>query len=80
MMTAIYNVKSRKCAFCKYWYDPTNSNISPKSPNMGVWQILDTTKKLLALRRIFRYQLAQHVQNSNASYNYQLLIRHIGSI
>ena len=50
-MTAIYNVKSRKCAFCKYWYDPTNSNISPKSPNMGFWQILDTTKKTTCLKK-----------------------------
>ena len=28
----------RKCAFCKSWYDPTNSAISPKAPNIGIWE------------------------------------------
>jgi len=35
------NVKSkgfRKCAFCKYWYDPTNQAIAPKAPNIGLWE------------------------------------------
>ena len=33
-----FQVKSnfRKCAFCKYWYDPTNSAISSKAPNIGI--------------------------------------------
>ena len=26
------NIKNTKiCAFCKYWYDPTNSAIKPKN-------------------------------------------------
>lgn len=34
-----FNVKSaRCCAFCKYWYDPTNSAISPKAPNINLWE------------------------------------------
>ena len=33
------NIKSgKKCAFCKYWYDPTNQYISPKAPNINVWE------------------------------------------
>ena len=35
------NIKSKmmkKCAFCKHWYDPTNSAINPKVPNMGIWE------------------------------------------
>lgn len=28
----------KKCAFCKYWYDPTNSAISPKSPKTNHWE------------------------------------------
>lgn len=26
------------CAFCKYWYDPTNQNIAPKRPVHGIWE------------------------------------------
>ncbi|MBC8563584.1 hypothetical protein H8704_13335 [Lachnospiraceae bacterium NSJ-37] len=33
------NVKQcHKCAFCKHWYDPTNSHIQPKSPRINLWQ------------------------------------------
>ena len=33
------NIKNcRRCAFCKHWYDPTNSAISPKYPQQGVWE------------------------------------------
>jgi len=28
----------KACAFCKYWYDPTNSAIYPKSPAVGLWE------------------------------------------
>ena len=35
MMTV--NTKTvKKCAFCKYWYDPTNSAISPRSPTTNL--------------------------------------------
>ena len=50
-MTSIVNKKFPKCAFCKYWYDPTNSNIAPKTPQFGFWQINDTNKKALCLKK-----------------------------
>lgn len=31
------NAKKR-CAFCKHWYDPTNSAIRPLNPNVGLWE------------------------------------------
>lgn len=34
----------RKCAFCKYWYDPTNSAIEPKFPKQGVWLYEDSAQ------------------------------------
>lgn len=42
---------SRKCAFCKYWYDPTNSAISPKAPNIGLWEIKNPNQKNLCTKR-----------------------------
>lgn len=38
-----FNVKthSRLCAFCKHWYDPTNSAISPRNPVAGFWEYDD---------------------------------------
>lgn len=39
------NIKSvEKCAFCKYWYDPTNSAISPRSPKINLWEYDDKGK------------------------------------
>ena len=36
-MKAVVNIKHvKKCAFCKKWYDPTNSAIAPKSPVIGM--------------------------------------------
>ena len=29
---------TKYCAFCKYWYDPTNMYISPKSPRQQIWE------------------------------------------
>lgn len=42
------NIKSKmmkKCAFCKHWYDPTNSAINPKVPNMGIWEYDSNARK-----------------------------------
>lgn len=51
-MTSIINIKhAKKCAFCKHWYDPANSNITPKNPKLGMWQINDTNKKCLCLNK-----------------------------
>ena len=38
---------AKKCAFCKYWYDPTHSGITPKAPHIGLWTIPDPKKKCL---------------------------------
>lgn len=39
------NIKTvKKCAFCKYWYDPTNSAISPRSPKINLWEYDDKAK------------------------------------
>ncbi len=27
----------KKCAFCKHWYDPANTAVSPKAPQINVW-------------------------------------------
>ena len=42
--------KARKCAFCKHWYDPTNSAIKPKSPRLGIWEI-DANQKRMCLKK-----------------------------
>ena len=39
-----YNVKNNRmghCAFCKHWYDPTNSAIRPKNIKAGMWEFDD---------------------------------------
>lgn len=37
----------KKCAFCKHWYNPTNSGIVPKAPNIGLWSIEDPRQKCM---------------------------------
>ena len=39
-----FNVKSgsKLCAFCKNWYDPTNSAIEPKNTVGGFWMYDDS--------------------------------------
>lgn len=52
MSSTVVNINSiKKCAFCKHWYDPTNSAIAPKSPSIGLWEIKDTNQKCLCLKR-----------------------------
>lgn len=36
----------KKCALCKYWYDPTNSAISPKSPQINIWEYDEKAKNM----------------------------------
>lgn len=39
------NIKTiKKCAFCKYWYDPTNSAILPRSPKINLWEYDEKAK------------------------------------
>lgn len=45
------NVKTNKyCAFCKYWYDPTNQHIQPVSPAHNMWKY-ETTAKCMCLKK-----------------------------
>ena len=49
------NIKSKmmkKCAFCKHWYDPTNSAINPKMPNMGIWEYDGNARKKCLIRNV----------------------------
>ena len=52
MSSTVINIRHmRKCAFCKNWYDPTNSAIAPKSPAIGLWEIKDTNQKCICLKK-----------------------------
>ena len=43
---AVANIKRiKKCAFCKYWYDLTNSAISPHAPRINLWEYDEKSKK-----------------------------------
>ncbi len=42
--------RTKRCAFCKNWYDPTNSAIRPKHPSIGLWEY-DTRAKQKCLVR-----------------------------
>ena len=41
----------KKCAFCKNWYDPTNSAIAPRNPAIGQWEIKDINQKCLCQKK-----------------------------
>ena len=57
MPSLIVNVKHiKKCAFCRHWYDPTNSAITPKSPAIGMWQINDINQKCMCLKKNIQMQ------------------------
>lgn len=50
MMKTI-NVKTcKKCAFCKYWYDPTNAYINPRNPRMNLWE-LDSNATCICIQK-----------------------------
>ena len=52
MASTTVNIKYvKKCAFCKNWYDPTNSAITPKSPAIGMWEIKDINQKCMCLKK-----------------------------
>ena len=38
------------CAFCRYWYVPTNSDISPVAPAQGMWKVNMQAKSLCTLK------------------------------
>lgn len=41
---------TRLCAFCKNWYDPTNSAIEPTSSPVS-WKVKDTMQKNVCLAK-----------------------------
>ena len=47
-----FQIKSsiRKCAFCRHWYDPTNSAIRPKAPGIGIWEYDERRREMCLLR------------------------------
>lgn len=52
MASITVNIKQgKKCALCKHWYDPTNSAIEPKAPNIGLWKIKDINQKCMCLKK-----------------------------
>lgn len=68
MASLVVNIKHvKKCAFCKHWYDPTNSAIEPKSPIIGVWIIKDTSQKCMCLKKNYKMQA-----NAYCSSGYEL--------
>lgn len=45
------NIKFNKyCAFCKYWYDPTNQYIQPSDPLHNIWKY-ETDAKCLCMKK-----------------------------
>ena len=49
----IVNAKAesiKKCAFCRHWYDPTNSAIRPRSAAVGLWEFDPAVTKPCAVR------------------------------
>ena len=45
------NIKNiKRCAFCVNWYDPANSHIRPKKPNLNLWEF-DTSAKCMCLKK-----------------------------
>ena len=50
------NIKNcKKCAFCKHWYDPTNSAIAPKYPQRGIWEFEQKAKKKCLMTGMEKY-------------------------
>ena len=45
------NIKFNKyCAFCKYWYDPTNQHIQPSDSLHNIWKY-ETDAKCMCLKK-----------------------------
>ena len=49
------NIKTtKKCAICKYWYDPCNNSIIPRNPKNNLWTIDDKCSKKLCLKNNYK--------------------------
>ncbi len=53
-MQSVNAKRNKMCAFCKYWYDPCNSCIQPKAPNIGVWWYDYKAKKMCTKKGVER--------------------------
>lgn len=42
--------RTKRCAFCKYFYDPTNTAIRPKNPSIGLWEFDSKAKSKCTIR------------------------------
>ena len=51
-MMAVNVKQCHKCAFCKHWYDPTNSHIQPKSPRINLWQYDHSATSYCDVKRV----------------------------
>lgn len=52
MSALVVNIKlTKKCAFCKYWYDPINGAIEPKAPIIGLWKINDINQRCMCMKK-----------------------------
>lgn len=52
MASVVINIKHiKKCAFCKYWYDPANSAIAPRDPKIGLWEIKNINQKSFCTKK-----------------------------
>lgn len=40
----------KRCAFCKYWYDPANQHIQPQDPRHSLWKY-DLNAKCKCMKR-----------------------------
>lgn len=47
-----YVTNFRQCAFCKHWYDPSNSHIRPIDIRRQLWEYDETAKSYCDLKRI----------------------------
>ena len=41
--------RTKHCAFCKHWYDPTNECIRPKAPKMNLWEYDEKAERMCFL-------------------------------
>lgn len=61
-MKILINEKVRKCAFCKYWYDPTNSALEPTF-GKGMWRIDTDMKNKCRLKNISKMPAGNFCNN-----------------
>ena len=48
----LYITHFHKCAFCKHWYDPTNSHIRPKNQRTQLWEYDEKAKSYCDVKRV----------------------------